>query len=338
MMKAAIYHFTDRSGLRPVIYRKQLCLLESYATSLGLTVSGIYYDKQLNRNTHTEFDRFMQSCVQYDALVTTDLYHVSKNTGKCIQIMQYLHEKGVQIFTLYNGYYQWGDIPLDKSLRVATYIFHVDPTDDLQHKIAVENDIFRLFVAKKTKWTIVDQYIDKCHNHQNNEQIKMSKIIKTRDKYDLLLVHNLNNIHRRTSNFCALRERLSLDILSLQEGYLIYTDTKTDKYQLKIHDFAIKRKKRCIKQITAHFTGYCHGIMYRAFRHLTSDTALCKCIKYIISKSEALNGLRDAIIYFNTCHDPDPSRIDDLIRFKDAILHDHRKTRYEIIYSYEIVK
>ena len=43
-----------------------------------------------------------------------------------------------------------------------------------------------------------------------------------RDKYDILLVHNLNDIHWRTANFFRIREQLHMDIYSLQEGLLKY--------------------------------------------------------------------------------------------------------------------
>ena len=39
-------------------------------------------------------------------------------------------------------------------------------------------------------------------------------------KYDLLIVHNLNNLHWRTSNFCKIQEQLHFDIFSLQEGLI----------------------------------------------------------------------------------------------------------------------
>ena len=57
---------------------------------------------------------------------------------------------------------------------------------------------------------------------KDGEQIHLQELIQNKDKYDLLLVHNLNDVHWRTSNFCKVREQLHLDIYSLQEGFLKY--------------------------------------------------------------------------------------------------------------------
>ena len=56
----------------------------------------------------------------------------------------------------------------------------------------------------------------------DGEQIQLMELIKNKDNYDLLLVHNLNDVHWRTANFCKVREQLHLDIYSLQEGFLKY--------------------------------------------------------------------------------------------------------------------
>ena len=69
-------------------------------------------------------------------------------------------------------------------------------------------------------WKITDQFSDMTLHQRDGEQHELQKLIANRDKYDLLLVQNLNDIHWRTSNFCRIREALELDIYSLQDGYL----------------------------------------------------------------------------------------------------------------------
>ena len=92
----------------------------------------------------------------------------------------------------------------------------------MKEVIPVRNDIFTLFTSKKTNWTVLDQYSDESLHQKDCEQIQMKELIANRDKYDLLLVHNLNDVHWRTANFCKIREQLQLDIYSLQEGFLKY--------------------------------------------------------------------------------------------------------------------
>jgi hypothetical protein len=222
-MNAVIYHFTDGSEKRPKIYKDQLNRLEEFAISRGFTVTEVFCDKSLLRSEHPEFDRFLSCCEQFDVLITKDLYHISKNTMKCMSVMQELREKGIQIYTLENGFFNWNEAPFDKPLRVATYCCHFGAADEMKEIIPVQNDILTLFTNKKTNWTVVDQYFDESEHQNDGEQVQIMELLQNKDKYDLLLVHNLNDIHWRTANLCKVREQLHLDIYSLQEGFLKYS-------------------------------------------------------------------------------------------------------------------
>lgn len=217
---AAIYHFTDGSEKRPIVNQKQLNILEQFAISQGFTVGEIYCDKSLLKCEQSEFDRFMSDIDKYDVLVTKDFYHISKNTMKCMSVMKELRNKGIQICSIENGGFSWEEAPFDKALRVATYCCRFGAPNEMKEIISVQNDVLRLFTDKKTQWTVIDQYFDESDHQLDGEQIQLMELIKNKDKYDLLLVHNLNDIHWRTANFCKIREQLHLDIYSLQEGYL----------------------------------------------------------------------------------------------------------------------
>lgn len=220
--KAAIYHFTDKSTRRPKICRDQLKALEEYAASVGFDVADIYCDRSLKRYERTEFDRFLSCCNQYSALITKDYYHIAENTGKCMSIMQNLRSKGLKIYTPVNGIFVWEDSPLEKSLRVVTYTCHFGTVNEMKEVIPVKNDILKLFVDKETSWTLTDQYFDKSARQRDGEQIQLMKLLDNKDRYDLLLVHDLNDVHWRTANFCRMRELLGKDIYSLKEGFLKY--------------------------------------------------------------------------------------------------------------------
>lgn len=221
-MNAAIYHFTDGSEKRPKIYEDQLKQLKEYATSQGFTVSEIFCDKSLLRCEHSEFDRFLSCCEQFDLLIAKDFYHISKNTGKCMRIMQDLRIKGLKVYTPENGSFTWDEAPIDRPLQVATYTCRFGTANELKQIIPVQNDILKLFTIKKTNWTVVDQYFDQSEHQNDGEQVQIMELLQNKDKYDLLLVHNLNDIHWRTANFCKVRAQLQLDIYSLQEGFLKY--------------------------------------------------------------------------------------------------------------------
>ena len=220
--KAAIYHFTDGSTKRPKVYHDQLNALQEYAISKGYTISEIFCDKSLLRYERSEFDRFLSCAEQFDALITKDFYHISKNTMKCMSLMQELRRKNIPIYTIDNGSFSWEEVPFDKPLKVATYCCRFGTPNEMKEIIPVHNDIFTLFTTKKTNWTIVDQYFDESENQNDGEQIELMKLLQNKDKYDLILVHNLNDVHWRTANFCKIREQHQLDIYSLQEGFLKY--------------------------------------------------------------------------------------------------------------------
>lgn len=218
--KAAIYHFTNESQKRPKIYKDQLTELEQYASSLGFTVDAIYCDKSLKKSDHIEFKRFMNNCNRYDALITKDFYHISKNTMKAISIIKELNDKGIQVYTKENGYLSFEKAPFEKQQNIATYCCRLGNKSDLHEILPVQNDILTLFSRKKTKWTVTDQYFDESALQKDGEQPQLVELLENKDKYDLLLIHNSNDIHWRTSKFCELRDQLQLDIYSLQEGFI----------------------------------------------------------------------------------------------------------------------
>lgn len=220
--KAAIYHFTDKSQQHPKVYKDQLKALESYAASLGFEVADVFCDMSLKVCEQTEYKRFINCCDQYDALITKDFYHISKNTGKFMTELLSLREKGLQVYTIENGAFFWDEAPFDTPLRVATYTCHFGTPNEMREIVPIKNDIFTLFSSKKTNWSIIDQYYDKSFCQRDGEQKQLMELIENGNKYDLLLVHNLNDVHWRTANFCKIRERLKLDIYSLQEGFLKY--------------------------------------------------------------------------------------------------------------------
>lgn len=220
--KAAVYHFTNKSTRRPKVYLEQLEALKKYATSIGFNNVDVFCDMSLRRCERIEFDCFLSQSRQYDALVVKDYYHISKNTGMCMKILQNLKKQGVKVYTVENGTFSWEAPPFIESLRVATYTCHYGSPSEIKEVVSVRNDVCRLFITHKTNWILAGQYYDESFNQRDGEQIQMAELIKNRNLYDLLLVHTLNDVHWRTSNFCRIRNQLQLDIYSLQDGFLKY--------------------------------------------------------------------------------------------------------------------
>lgn len=208
--------------MRPSIYQKEVQRLKEFSTRNEWTVTGLYVDKSLKRSEHPEFDRFLTEAGLYDILVVKDFYHLSRNTMACMNILKDLRNQGIEVHSIKNGFFADKALPADKPLRAATYISHCKGRKDAGKTFSLQEEIFTLFAEKKTAWTISENYKDELMTQRISEQNQFKQLITDRDKYDILLVANLNDINWRTAAFCHLREALALDIYSLHDGYLPY--------------------------------------------------------------------------------------------------------------------
>lgn len=221
MATAAIYYYTDRSEKRPVYCQTELDNLTTYAQEQGYQDITIYCDRTLKESEHIELQRLLGEVGQYDALVVKDFRHLCKTTGKCLEIMKEVIDRGVKVYSMLRGQFTCTDPPTDKTLRVATYISK-DMSSKVNDLIAVQNDIFMNFVRLKTSWTVTDQYSDIAASFLNiQDLVHMEELIEHRDKYDLLLVRCFNDLYWQTGYFARIRQRLGLPIYAMEEGYMI---------------------------------------------------------------------------------------------------------------------
>lgn len=229
MNKVAIYHFTDKSEKRPIVNEKQMSLLRDFASEYG-TVEKEYLDKSLKKCEQEEKKKLIQEIGEYDILITKDFYHISKNTGTCIGLLQQFLSVGVQTYSIEDGCFTFIDVPFNEKLSIVIYHSkYVDNSPSAnkwkrENEITVQTqlEIMRLFVKQKTQWKIADIYVDEAQGQSDEKQVNLLELIKNSEKYDLVLCKNFNNIHWRTSKFCKRRDDMKLDIYSLREGYLKY--------------------------------------------------------------------------------------------------------------------
>lgn len=221
-MRGAIYHFTDKSEKRPVVFQKQLRELEQFAEKIGVDVEKVYCDFSLKKKDRTQFNLLLMDGYQYSALVTKDFYHISKNTAACMKLLRQFRASGIVVYTLENGVFDFSEVPYNEPLRVASYTHADGKIRDVDSAIQIQQDIFSLFVKRKTNWTMVEQYSDVCHVQNDAEQEDLMRLVSSRNDFDILIVSNLCDIHWRTARFCKIREMIGKPIFSLQDGYLMY--------------------------------------------------------------------------------------------------------------------
>ena len=238
MKKVAIYHFTNGSEKRPSINKKQMIILREFASTYG-TIEKEYLDKSSKKCEQEEKQTLIEEIINYDVLVTKDFYHISLNTGSCINLLQQFLRLGVETHSIEDGSFAFMDAPFDKKLRVAIYHAKYEdntPSAAWQMKgncitAQTQAEVLQLFVKKKTNWQVIDVYIDEAQIQSNENQRSLLELIENRQKYDLVLCKDFNTIHWRTAKFCKRRNEMQLDIYSIKEGYLKYE--RRDSYEEK---------------------------------------------------------------------------------------------------------
>lgn len=218
--KVCIYHFSN-SNKRPIVNQKQMDLLQDFAASMG-EVEKIYLDFTLKQSEQIQRQQMIKEIANYDILVMKDFYHLARNTGACFGLLQAFSLQGVKTITMEDRSFsfQFQNVPFYRKLKICVY--HSKYKEDVDRTIETQIEIFKTFVSHKTNWKIVDVFVDEANSQSDSVQTKIFKVIKNKEKYDLLLLKDFNSLHWRTAKFCHRRNELQLPIYSLKEGYLPY--------------------------------------------------------------------------------------------------------------------
>ena len=227
--KVCIYHFSN-SNKRPIVNQKQMDLLQDFAASMG-EVEKIYLDFTLKQSEQIQRQQMIKEIANYDILVMKDFYHLAKNTGVCMEMLQNFVLQGIEVITMEDGSFsfQFQNAPFDKKFKVCVY--HSKYKEDRDRTIETQINIFKTFVSHKTNWEIVDIFIDEANSQSDSVQTEIFKVIENKEKYDLLLIKDFNSLHWRMAKFCHRRNELGLPIYSLKEGYLPY-EKERDVYEI----------------------------------------------------------------------------------------------------------
>lgn len=229
--KVCIYHFTNAENLRrPIVNEKQMAILNDFASQYG-DIKQVYLDGTLKQCNQDKKKQMIKEIANYDILIMKDFYHLSKNTGVCIELLQKFALQGVKTITMEDGSFsfQFQDAPFDKKFKVCVY--HSKYKEDGDRTIETQINIFKTFVSHKTNWEIIDIFIDEANSQSDKVQTEIFKVIEKKKKYDLLLIKDFNSLHWRTAKFCHRRNELGVPIYSLKEGYLPY-EKESDVYEI----------------------------------------------------------------------------------------------------------
>ncbi len=217
---AAIYHFTDRSQNRPVVFEKEIDKLYQFASHGQWEVRGTFIDFSLRKSEHKEFERFKLSCDDYSALILKDFYHIDDKMGVFLRDASELEKHGITLLSIQNGRFKIVKNPsyLQERLQIAIY----DAWHPSKELIDLNIEILKTFVALKTNWIIKAIYCEDKKLQRDHDQMKLEALIRNRTQYDLIMVDSFTLIHHRTSMFFKKRKELALPIYSMKEGGLGY--------------------------------------------------------------------------------------------------------------------
>ena len=228
--KVCIYHFTDRSENRPIVYQKQVNRLVEFGKKYG-EIKDIFVDKSLRLSEQINKKQLFTNIGSYDVLVTKDFYHINVHTGACIGNLKEFLKEGVPTYTLEDGRFEFTEAPYNEFLKVAIYHSKFvetkkETTIKRGNAISIETYINKMkyFIKTKTNWLVEDVYVDEADGQQDEKQIELLKLIRNRENYDLIVVKDFNTVHWRTAKFCKRRNNLQRGIFSLKEGYLPYME------------------------------------------------------------------------------------------------------------------
>lgn len=218
--KAAVYHFTDGSQIRPVVYQKELERLKVFAHNAGYGEVDVFVDKTLRKSDQIQLERLMENVQAYKALILKDFYHLRKNTGICMSELVRLSKAGITIHTLEDGGFRFTEPPLDQRRNIAAYYCGLEITG---HSLDLQYEIMDLFIKEKTDWNLLHRYADLGGNKVDGNQKELQQLIRDKDQCDIVLVRSFGDIHWRTSKFCKIRHLVQKGIYSMHdEIYLPY--------------------------------------------------------------------------------------------------------------------
>lgn len=218
--KAAVYHFTDGSQIRPVVYQKELERLKAFAHNAGYDEVEVFVDKTLRKCDQIQLEQLMENVQAYKALILKDFYHLRKNTGICMSELVRLSKSGIQIHTLEDGGFCFTEPPLKQKRNIAVYYCGLEITG---HSLDLQYEIMDLFIKEKTDWNLLHRYADFGGNKVDGNQKELQQLIRDKDQYDIVLVRSFGDIHWRTSKFCKIRHLVQKGIYSMHdEIYLPY--------------------------------------------------------------------------------------------------------------------
>lgn len=223
--RAAVYHFTDGSKIRPVVVRKEIERIKDFALKAGFHDIDVFVDDTLRKNEQAKRQELMEMILTYDALFLKDFYHLRKNTDICMSELVCLSEGGVKVCTIEDGGFQFISAPFMQNLKAVAYYCGLEITG---HSTELQFEIMDSFVANKTGWKLTGCYADLSGNKVDGNQTELNRLIQESNGYDIVLVQSFGHIHWRTSKFCKVRHLLKKGIYSMHEEiYLPYE--KEDK-------------------------------------------------------------------------------------------------------------
>ena len=219
---AAIYHFSnnlDRWEYKPINCEKETDLIYESLAEKGLIVCGSYYDKQIRKSNHKAYRTFRENTSSYDVLAAWDYRHIEDKTIPFMREARSLIDLGLDIITVRDGSIKTDDLKAisKRRFKAAVYISpHYEPD---YCSLDLQKEAIELFIKLKTNWKIKGLYIDQTDEQKSGAQKELDKLIEEQDRFDIVVTRSMSKFNWRTGLFAAKRNRFSIPIYSIKEGF-----------------------------------------------------------------------------------------------------------------------
>ncbi len=220
--RAAIYHDTNKSAVRPIYTVKDFDALYTAAHQNGWAVVSAMIDDCRNKNGRGKFSLLKENLDRYDIIISKALFNIDIKTGQFIQTLLYFRNLNVRLFTLSMGettIYTEENIR-EKKMKAVFY----DSFSTTNDEMTLLREIINAFVRHKTNWELVWAYYEGHRVKKDEEQKILNDILKCQGSFDMLIVKSFNRVNARTARLEQVLSNLSKDkaIYSIEEGAYLY--------------------------------------------------------------------------------------------------------------------
>lgn len=206
--KIAVYYSVKKGISRPIVPEKEIdYIYQEISRQKWREIPCLFLDFSLIKSEQNQREKLYHSC-NIGKIFTKNFAALEKKTGTLISEVKRLHKDTI-FYSLEEGELQmFSEVRCNQKSKVAVYN---------QENEDWELERIRIFLKEKANLNHVSIYSD-----HKDQEINLKKLIEEKDKYSMIFVFSLLDIHYRTSMFFKRLNQLSKPVYGIKEGCGMY--------------------------------------------------------------------------------------------------------------------